>query len=79
MTLRWYLIPSALGNHHNQTKRNDRHDDGMLIEQGWTNRWSLCSEPVFQGLHFLLQVPVALFSRRKFGEQAVAGDSVFGT
>ena len=51
----------------------------MLIEQGWTNRWSVCSEPVFQGLQFLLQVPVALFSRRKFGEQAVAGDSVFGT
>ena len=26
-TLRWYVIPSALGNHHtNQTKRNDRHN-----------------------------------------------------
>jgi len=54
-------------------------DDGMLIEQRWTNRWSLCSEPAFQGLHFLLQFPVALFSRREFGEQAVPGDSVFRT
>jgi hypothetical protein len=26
VTLRWYVIPSALGNHHtNQTRRNDRH------------------------------------------------------
>ena len=27
VTLRWYVIPSALGNHHtNQTRRNDRHN-----------------------------------------------------
>ena len=27
VTLRWYIIPSALGNHHtNQTRRNDRHN-----------------------------------------------------
>jgi hypothetical protein len=39
----------------------------------------LCPEPTFQGLHFLLQFPVALFSRREFREQAVPGDSVFRT
>ena len=52
-------------------------DDGMLIEQRWTDRWSLCSEPAFQDLHFLLQFPIALVSRREFHEKAVPGDSVF--
>jgi hypothetical protein len=51
----------------------------MVIEQRWTNRWSVCSESALEDLHFLLQLPVALFSRCQFGEQAVPGDSVFRT